>query len=352
MLLLIIQMARNDQKIAHSDIVRPRRIGFLLIPGFALMSYASAVEPLRAANVLTGKDLYRWRHISIRGSEIAASNGVRVQADADISNAGRLDAVVVCAGGNPQAFDHPPTFAFLRKAARHGVQLGGVSAGPYLLARAGLLEGYRCTVHWEHIPAFTETFPFLHLSRSLFEIDRDRFTCAGGIAALDMMHAMIRIDHGATLAAAVSDWFLQTEVRRGEVAQRLSPTERFGVHHPRLVRTLLRMEREIEAPLSPRELAEIAGVSLRQLERLFAHHLGTTIQRHYQRTRLEHARVLLRQTTKSVREIALAAGFLVPTQFSRSYRRHFGIAPAYERKIALGRLQLQNGSGRERTTPQ
>ncbi len=322
------------------DTARPRRIGFLLIPGFALMSYASAVEPLRAANVLAGKNLYRWRHIAIRGNDIAASNGVRIQADANISNAGRLDAIVVCAGGNPQAFDHSPTFAFLRKAARHGVQLGGVSAGPYLLAQAGLLEGYRCTVHWEHIPAFTETFPFLHLSRSLFEIDRDRFTCAGGIAALDMMHAMIRIDHGAMLASAVSDWFLQTEVRRGEVAQRLSPTERFGVHHPKLVQTLLRMEREIENPLPPGELAEKAGVSLRQLERLFARYLGTTIHRHYQRTRLEHARILLRQTTKSISEIALATGFAAPTQFSRSYRRHFGTAPARERKVASVRSRL------------
>ncbi|MCP1845666.1 transcriptional regulator GlxA family with amidase domain [Bradyrhizobium sp. USDA 4524] len=325
-------MAKNDQKIAVYDTTQPRRIGLLLIPGFAMMSYASAVEPLRAANVLAGKDLYRWRHISIHGSDIVASNGVRIQADANIGSAGRLDAIVVCAGGNPQAFNHPPTLAFLRKAARHGVTLGGVSAGPYLLAQAGVLEGYRCTVHWEHIPAFTETFPFLHLSRSLYELDRDRFTCAGGIAALDMMHAMIRIDHGAALASAVSDWFLQTEVRRGEVAQRLSPTERFGVRHPKLVQMLLRMEREIETPLSSRELSEIAGVSLRQLERLFARHLGTTIHRHYRRTRLEHARVLLRQTTKSIGEIALATGFAAPTQFSRSYRLHFGVAPAQERR--------------------
>jgi transcriptional regulator GlxA family with amidase domain len=325
-------MTKNDQNLSKGDSERPRRIGFLLIPGFALMSYASAVEPLRAANVLTGRNLYRWRHISIRGTEVAASNGVRIQADASIANAGRLDSIVVCAGGNPQVFNHPPTLAFLRAAARHGVRLGGVSAGPYLLAQAGLLDGYRCTVHWEHIPAFTETFPFLHLSRSLFEIDRDRFTCAGGIAALDMMHAMIRIDHGAMLAAAVSDWFLQTEVRRGEVAQRLSPTERFGVHHPRLVETLLRMEKRIERPLAPRELARLSGVSLRQLERLFARHLGTTIHRRYVRMRLAKAKILLRQTTIPIGEIALATGFSTPMHFSRSYRRHFGIAPGQERK--------------------
>ena len=336
------EMAKNDQKLSINDNGRPRRVGFLLIPGFALMSYASVVEPLRAANVLTGKDLYRWRHIAIHGSEIAASNGVRIHADVSIANAGRLDAVVVCAGGNPQTFNHPPTLAFLRAAAAHGVRLGGVSAGPFILAKAGLLDGYRCTVHWEHIPAFTETFPFLHLSHSLFEIDRDRFTCAGGIAALDMMHALIRIDHGAAVAAAVSDWFLQTEVRRGEVAQRLSPTERFGVHNPKLLETLLRMEQRIETPLSPNELAQLAGVSLRQLERLFAQHIGTTIHRRYVQVRLERAKVLLHQTTIPVGEIALATGFSAPMHFSRSYRRHFGVVPSKERGVRQGKIQSRN----------
>ncbi len=329
------RMAKNDRNISLSDTPpeRPLRVGFLLIPGFALMSYASVVEPLRAANVLAGRTLYKWRHISIRGPDIAASNDVRIQADVSIAKAGRFDVIFVCAGGNPQTFDHPPTFAFLRQAARHGVKLGGVSAGPYLLAKAGVLDGYRCTVHWEHVPAFTETFPFLSLSRSLFEIDRDRFTCAGGIAALDMMHALIRTDHGAALAAAVSDWFLQTEVRRGEVAQRLSPTERFGVHHPKLIETLLRMERRIEVPLAPRELARLAALSVRQLERLFAQHLGTTINRRYLRMRLEHARILLRQSTLPVAQIAVATGFAVPMHFSRCYKTFFGLAPSRERKV-------------------
>lgn len=326
-------MAKSDQKLSGSDKQRVTRVGFLLIPGFALMSYASAIEPLRAANVLTGHSLYRWRHISIQGSEIVASNGVRIQADASVADVGRMDAIIVCAGGNPQTFDHPPTMAFLRKVARHGVRLGGVSAGPFLLARAGLLDGYRCTVHWEHIPAFTETFPFLQLSRSLFEIDRDRFTCAGGIAALDMMHALIRIDHGPSVASAVSDWFLQTEVRRGEVAQRLSPTERFGVHHPKLVRTLSRMEKNIEQPLSSGRLAELAGISVRQLERLFARHLRTTIGRRYAQMRLERARLLLRQTTLPVGEVAVATGFASPMNFARAYRERFGLTPRQDRVV-------------------
>ncbi len=326
-------MAKSDAKLSNRDKPRPLRVGFLLIPGFALMSYASAIEPLRAANVLAGKSLYRWRHIAISGDAVPASNGVRIAADAGMADAGRLDIIVVCAGGNPREFDHPPTLAFLRKAARHGVRLGGVSAGPFVLAQAGLLDGYRCTVHWEHVPAFTETFPFLHLSRSLFEIDRDRFTCAGGIAALDMMHALIRIDHGAELASAVSDWFLQTEVRRGEAAQRLSPTERFGVHHPKLIATLTRMEKNIETPLGRAKLAALARLSVRQLERLFAAHLRTTIRRHYARMRLERARLLLRQTTLPIAEVAVATGFSSLASFSRAYRQQFGLAPTRERTM-------------------
>jgi len=330
-------MSRNDERGSRSDgprgdDVRAHRVGFLLIPGFALMSYASAVEPLRAANVLSGRTLYRWRHIAIRGSDIAASNGVRIPADATIGSAARLDSIVVCAGGNPATFSHPPTLSYLRSTARHGVRMIGVSAGPFILAQAGLLDSYRCTLHWEHMPAFTETFPHLSLSRSLFEIDRDRFTCAGGIAALDMMHAMIRIDHGARLAAAVSDWFLQTEVRRGGAAQRLSPAQRFGVHHPKLVDTLLRMERRIERPLAPRELAAGADLSLRQLERLFAQHLGTTLHRRYLQIRLEHARGLLRQSTMAIHKVALATGFATPMHFARCYRRQFGLAPREERR--------------------
>ncbi|MGJ5180192.1 GlxA family transcriptional regulator [Bradyrhizobium oligotrophicum] len=324
-------MSKYDGKGSKNDEARVHRVGFLLIPGFALMSYASAAEPLRAANALSGRTFYRWRHIAIRGTDIQASNGVRIPADDTIGSAARVDSIVVCAGGNPATFSHLPTLSYLRSAARHGVRLIGVSAGPFILAQAGLLDGYRCTIHWEHMPAFTETFPTLPLSRSLFEIDRDRFTCAGGIAALDMMHAMIRIDYGTRLASAVSDWFLQTEVRRGEAAQRLSPAERFGVHHPKLVDTMLRMEKRIERPLAPSDLARLADLSLRQLERLFAQYLGTTIHRRYLQIRLEHARGLLRQSTLAIGEVALATGFATPMHFARCYRRRFGLAPREER---------------------
>lgn len=327
-------MPPSDTDLAPSDKIVPAHIGFLLIPDFALLPYASAIEPLRAANRLSGRDLYRWSHISIDGGPARASNDVAIAADAGLEDGLGLDAVFVCAGGNPALFAHQPTFAWLRQQARRGVRIGGVSGGPYLLARANLLQGHRFTLHWEHAPAFLEEYPDLDLRRSLYEIDRDRLTCSGGTAPLDMMHALIARDHGSELALAVSEWFLQTHVREGAGPQRMPLRERLGIAHAPLLRVIGRMEQTIENP-EPREaLARLANVSLRQLERLFRQHLGRSLGEHYLRLRLERARDLLRQTSLSVLEIALACGFANASHFSRSYRERFGHAPREERRQA------------------
>ena len=307
-------------------------IGFLLINDFALMSYAAAVEPLRAANLLSGRELYRWRHVSVDGEAARASNGGRVLADTRVGDTGAFDTVMVCAGGNPALFDDPPAFAWLRDLARRGVRLGGVSGGPWILARAGVLQGYRATIHWEHLPALAEAFPNLELRRTLYEVDRDRLTCAGGIAALDMMVELIERDHGHTLAAAVAEWYLRTEMRAGSAAQRMEARERFGISNEKLLRALAYMEANLEEPASKDRLAAIAGVSVRQLERLFAKHLHATPTEHYLRVRLGRARTLLRQTSLSVMETAVASGFVSPSHFSRAYRAQFGKSPKDERK--------------------
>lgn len=310
----------------------PQVIAFLLIDDFALMSYAAAIEPLRAANLLSRRELYRWRHVSVDGEAATASNGGRVLADSRVGEDGGFDTVMVCAGGNPALFDHAPTFAWLRDLARKGVRLGGVSGGPWILARAGVLQGYRATIHWEHLPAMAEAFPNLELRRTLYEVDRDRLTCAGGIAALDMMVELIERDHGHTLAAAVAEWYLSTEMRLGSAAQRMQARERFGVSNEKLLKALAHMEANLEDPASKERLAAVAGVSIRQLERLFAQHLNATPTEHYQRIRLDRARTLLRQTTLSVMETAVACGFVSPSHFSRAYRARFGKSPKDERK--------------------
>jgi transcriptional regulator GlxA family with amidase domain len=310
-------------------------VGFLLIPGFALMSYASAVEPLRAANQLAGRTLYRWWHAAPGDAPAIASNGAAVLPDfAFGSDAGATDLVLVFAGGNPATFDDRATFAWLRRLARRDVIVGGVSAGPFVVARAGLLAGRRCTVHWEHIPAFQEAFPDIALTRSLFEIDGDRITCSGGIAGLDMMLALIARDHGHELASAVGDWFLHTHMREGIGPQRMDLRFRLGVADDTLLAVLRAMEANLETPLPRARLAAIAGVSLRQLERSFRRQLRRGLHQHYLALRLARARQLLRETSLPILDVAVAVGFDSASQFARAFRRAFATAPRHVRARA------------------
>ena len=306
-------------------------VGFLLVPGFALMSYAAAIEPLRAANLISGKSLYRWWHAASGGKPVMASNGLAIIPDVGAGSDRDVDMLFVCAGGNPATFNDRQVFAWLRKLARRGVTIGGISGGPYILARAGLLDGRRVTLHWEHQPAFSEDFPDIAVAQSLFEIDGIRITCSGGISALDMMVALIERDHGRQLAAAVGDWFLHTHIREGMGPQRMDLRRRLGIADEKLLRVLRRMEVNIEAPQSRTELARIAGISVRQLERLFRRHLGHGIHRQYSSMRLERARQLLRETTLPVLDVAIATGFSSSSQFARAYNRTFGEPPSRTR---------------------
>jgi transcriptional regulator GlxA family with amidase domain len=303
-------------------------VGFLLVPGFALMSYASIVESLRAANRLAGKDLYRWWNAAPGDQPAIASSGIAVLPDFPFgADVGRLDLLLVCAGGNPAVFSDKKTFAWLRRLARQGVAMGGVSAGPFILAQADLLTGRRCTVHWDHAPAFEEAFPEAKLTRSLFEIDGDRITCSGGVAGLDMMTALIRRDHGYELAAAVADWFLHPYVREGAGPQRMDLSVRLGVADDKVLAVLKAMEDNLENPLSRVQLARLAGISLRQLERSFRGAVSRGVHEHYLLLRLQRSRQLLRETSLAVVEIALATGFGSASQFSRAFRHAFGFSP-------------------------
>jgi transcriptional regulator GlxA family with amidase domain len=304
-----------------------RTLGLLLIDGFALMSYASVVEPFRAANSLAGRELYRWVHVAVGAPSAVASNGAAILADRRVGEALACDLLFVFAGGDPRRFDDPRTFAWLRQQALAGAAVAGVSGGPYVLAKAGLLEGHRATIHWEHADAFREDFPLLELASGLYVIDRRRMTCAGGVAGLDLAVELIEREHGAALANRVSEWFIRTEPRGAERPQRLSLRERYGVRHDPLLKALAEMEAAVEAPRSREALARTAGISVRQLERLFRDQLGATIGETYLRIRLEQAERMLRTTGLSVTAVAVACGFSSASHFSRVFRQAYGEAP-------------------------
>ncbi|MFN4143244.1 GlxA family transcriptional regulator [Aestuariivirga sp.] len=310
----------------------PQTVGLLLVPGFALMSYASVVEPLRAANLLAGRELYRWIHITPGPQTVGASCGATVPCPVKAGETAKLDFLFVCAGGNPASFRDRTTLRWLRTLAARGLRIGGVSGGPVILARAGIMDGYHMTVHWEHAPAVAEAFPAVMLTRSIYIVDRNRLTCAGGTAPLDMMHALIAEAHGPELARRVSDWFMHTDIRPAQSAQRASFSERYGVHDDRLAGALELMESHPGEPLKRSETARRIGLSTRQLDRLFAEKLGLSYAEHYRRIRLERARDLLRQSAVPITEIALGCGFSSASHFSRAYKNTFGVTPASERK--------------------
>ena len=316
---------------ASGDSRAIRTLGLLLIDGFALMSYASVIEPYRAANMLAGRALYRWVHISIDGQPARASNGATIIADQRVGDPVEWDTLFVFAGGDPNRAADPATSAWLRQAAHAGTMLVGVSAGPWLLARAGLLDGYRATVHWEHMPAFVEAFPMVTPKRGLYVIDRRRVTCAGGLAGMDLAVELIEREQGHGLAARISDWFIQSEPRGADKPQRLTLRARYAIADDRVLRVLAKMEATVEDPVPPSRLAEVAGLSVRQLERLFARLTGETIGRHYVRIRLENARHLLRTTRLSITDVGIACGFRSSSHFSRTYLGHYGISPGSDR---------------------
>lgn len=326
-------MAQSDITNPRSDTtgIAPTHVGFLLIPGFPMLSFATLLETLRATNTLSGKTLYRWSLVSVGEGAALASNGIEFKCDHQVGTDQPFDYLFVCAGGNPALFQDKPTLQWLRRLARQKMSLGGLSGGPYILARAGVLDGYRFTLHWEHAPAFVEDFPELDLRKSLYEIDRDRLTASGGASALDMMHVVISQAHGPELAIAVGEWFLQTQVREGAGPQRMKLRERLGVTNAPLLRAVERMEKSADELLTRDQLAKTAKVSIRQLERLFRRHLDCSLGDYYLQLRLQRGRDLLRQTSMSVLEIAVASGFVNASHFSRVYKQKYGHAPTAER---------------------
>jgi AraC family carnitine catabolism transcriptional activator len=314
------------------DGVGPEPIGFLLVPRFSMMAVTSAIEPLRVANRLSGRQLFSWHLYSPDGAPVPASNGLPIVVEAAIEAFSGGPTLVVCPSFDPQLFETKALLASLRRIARSGVTMVAVDTGAHFLARAGLLDGVRVTMHWEAVPGFREEFPGIEVSEELFEIAGRVVTCAGGTAALDMMLEMIRRKHGEALAVAVSEQFIHDRIRDRSSAQRMALESRLGTGNGKVVKAVAMMEAAIERPLAASTMAARLGITGRQLERLFRSHLGTTPGHHFLGLRLARARQLLQQTEMTVVEIAVATGFSSASCLSRAYRGRYGVAPRADRR--------------------
>ncbi|MCP4430611.1 MAG: GlxA family transcriptional regulator [Gammaproteobacteria bacterium] len=316
-----------------SSEVKPEYFGFLLVPNYSMIAFSLAIESLRMANRASGKTLYHWYIYSLDGDSVSASNGLEITPDDSIDNAREMKICFVCSGVEVASnWSKSLQFALRKIASRNNMVLGALCTGSYLLARAGLLDGYKCTIHWENIASMREEFPKAQFSDDLFQMDRDRITCAGGQASLDMMLKIISDTHGARLAAHISEQFMCERIRGTEDRQRVPLHLHLGANQPKLTEAVTLMEANLEEPISLDELSSYVGISRRQLERLFQKHLNCVPTRYYLNLRLSRARLLLLQTSKSIVDIALACGFISAPHFSKCYRDMFGTPPRDERR--------------------
>lgn len=311
----------------------PVHYAFLLVPGFSMIAFASAVEPLRMANRESAKTLYKWTAVSLDGEPVSASNGLSITPDTALTEIVKCDGLFVCGGLDIYDIDIKPYTTPIKRLASQKIPLGALCTGTYILAKIGLLNGYRATIHWENLASLREQFPAIIVSNELFEIDRDRYLAGGGTAPLDMMLNLISQTWGADLAVGISDQFTCDRIRGRHDRQRMPLQQRLGSRQPKLIEAVSLMEANLEEPMSLDELAGHVGVSRRQLERIFQKHLHCVPTRYYLELRLQRARQLLLQTSKSIVDVAFACGFVSAPHFSKCYRDCYGIPPRDERRL-------------------
>ncbi|WP_276714832.1 GlxA family transcriptional regulator [Pseudooceanicola nitratireducens] len=321
---------------------KPSHFVFVLLDNFSLLAFASALECLRIANRMASSPLYSWEVQSETGDNVTCSAGTTFASDTKLGELSRDDTVLVCAGLEVQKATTKPLMNWLRREARKGLRIGGLCTGAHVLAEAGLLDGKRATIHWENHDSFAEQYEDITLTKSVFVLDGNRMTTAGGTSSIDLMLKLIADRNGEELANSVADQLIYSSIRTDQDTQRLSVPTRIGVRHPKLSQVIQMMERNIEEPISPAILAKDVGMSTRQLERLFRRYLNRSPKRYYMELRLQKARNLLMQTDMSVINVALACGFSSPSHFSKCYRAQYQTTPYRERGTQATRAEAQD----------
>lgn len=304
---------------------------FLLLENFSHLAFSCALEPLRIANLVSGRDLYRWSLASVDGISARCSNGSVTLVDRGLQPMGHADRLFVLSGIHVQQSTTPAVLNYLRREKSTGTAMGAICSAAYVLARAGFLDGVKTAIHWEYHDLFAEEFPEVDLVRSIFVANQKYITASGGTAAADLMLHLIARQHGNDLSTAVADQMCYNAVREGTAAQRVSIQSRHGMRNDHLARAIAIVEARMEDPLAPCELADLLGISTRQLERLFGRYLNTSPKRYITEMRLHRARNLIVQSEQSITEIAMACGFNSTSHFSKVFRSHYGISPLAQR---------------------
>lgn len=304
-----------------------QKVTILVLPQFAMIAFASTVEPLREANWVAGRQAFEWKVVSHDGLPVRASNGLSLNVDGSIRDIPFAGMVIVCSSFNPHLYATPAVLKWLRRQDRLGAMIGGVETGAFILARAGLLNGHRATIHWENAESFAEEFPDVNLTGQIFELDRRRFSASGATAAMDMMLYFVAQHLGQKVASGVAEEFIYNRMRKGESPQRLEASDRMNTRNPRLRRLLTYLDKNLNVSIDVADMARVEKISQREIRRLFQTHLGISPKAYHRRLRLEKAQAMLRQSDVDVSTVALDCGFTSSSDFSRAYKREFNRRP-------------------------
>ncbi len=285
------------------------------------LSFAAAVDPMRAANRRAGRTLFRWRFFTPSGEKVHLTSGLVVDAPA-IANLATCSLLIIVAGFRLEEQATPRLLSSLRRLARQGTPMAAIDGGPWVLASTGLLDGHIATTHWEDLQAFSIRFPQVNVRRDRFCIS-DRFATSGGAApCIDMMLYLIDKRHGSDLSRRVGGAFLYDPVPASQ--QSASSAPRSVRRNAHIARALSLMDATLEDPLPIPVIATRSGLSLKTLELRFQSHLGLSPKAHYLTLRLSEAHRLVTDTSLPIRDVALATGFGSPAAFSRAFRSAYG----------------------------
>ena len=317
-------MAKNATIFAPSS--QPLTLALLVLPQSSILEVASTLDPLRSANRHLGSDMYRWRVVSPNGHAVPLTCGIELPSNGPLSAAIGADALVVIAGFQQWQVATPALIRQLSRMAPGFRAMGAIDAGSWVLARAGLLNGYRATVHWEDLEDFAAAHPAIDVVPDRFVIDRNRFTAGGAAPACDLMLHLIGARHGAAVAMQTAASFITT-AQDGHVPQ-ISPAKPNLRLDTRVAAAITRMQTHLDSPEPIAAIAKSVGLSPRRLETLFAETVGLTPGAYALSLRLAAARRMITDTRHPLAEVALRCGFSSASTLSRAFRAKFGGRPS------------------------
>ena len=320
-------VAKGSAHVTVPTQAEPISVSFVLLPKFTMLAFSSAIEPLRMANQLTGQVLFRWQVLSDDGGPVVCSNGVPVMVDGAWADTKPEGMILVVSGVEPEGKASVALGDWLRGLWRRGRVVGGLCTGAYALAAAGILKGHRFTMHWDNIAAFAENHSDLHPAKQVFCIDDRVMTCAGGVAAADLMLKLIDDRFGPALGQEVMNMCLLTQRRDEADHQITSLAARLGTRHDKLLQAAAWLEAHIEEEFDLDACAAHLSLSRRQIERLFSRYLNVTPVRYMNELRLARGRSLRAETDIKVTEVAVACGYASTSHFSKSFRKKYGTSP-------------------------